>query len=429
MSSNVQRIHINDSLLGPESINNDSIFRIINEEKARRLVPAILYIALLMILGLVGNSLVCYFFTFREKKTTNSCFIVMLAVYDLIVCTIDMPTEIAEIVLLYTIENDVACKILKFITFYAGVASILTLVAIAADRFKRICRAVGPQINIVQARRFSLILVSLAIVLSLPSLFLFGTFPVTVGNDYGLDIYGRECTLTNDSRYHMFVRIYLGIQIVFLFLLSFVLIIIYCFIGRTLYEYRKRLIKHRYADKELSVTVTSSSNVRNDKRKQEMNEISFDSTGFCETGIAETTGDCYLTDVESNTIAKQLQTNETRSEKIPVTRKPADKNTPISCNAKPRQHILQGDAETVRVTIAMLLVTVLFIASYLPYLTLNLWREAIGQHGSFFLEGGKVVAFNIGIRSCLLNNSLNPWIYGFLNKRFRKFYFGWCYRK
>jgi len=180
MFSDVQRLQVNDSLLGPESINNDSIFRIINDEKAQRLVPAILYIALLMILGLVGNLLVCYYFTFREKKTANSCFIVMLAVYDLIVCIVTMPTEIAEIVLVYTIENDVACKVLKFITFSAGVASILTLVAIAFDRFKRICWVMKPQVSTTQARRLSFILVSIAIVLSLPSLFLFGTFRVAI---------------------------------------------------------------------------------------------------------------------------------------------------------------------------------------------------------------------------------------------------------
>ena len=201
-----------------------------------------------MILGLVGNSLVCYYFTFREKKTANSCFIVMLAVYDLIVCIVTMPTEIAEIVLVYTIENDVACKVLKFITFSAGVASILTLVAIAFDRFKRICWVMKPQVSTTQARRLSLILVGIAIVLSLPSLFLFGTFRVAIRNEYGHDLYGRECTMTNDARYQTFVRIYLGIQIVFLSLLSIVLISIYCFIGKSLYCHRKRIHKYRYTE-------------------------------------------------------------------------------------------------------------------------------------------------------------------------------------
>ena len=95
-------------------------------------------------------------------------------------------------------------------------------------------------------------------------------------------------------------------------------------------------------------------------------------------------------------------------------------------NSKPEQKTPQVDAETLRITIVMILVTVLFIASFLPYLSLTVWRAAKGMHEALFLSGAGLVAFKIGSRSFLLNSSLNPWIYGIFNS---KFFFGWCCRK
>ena len=98
-------------------------------------------------------------------------------------------------------------------------------------------------------------------------------------------------------------------------------------------------------------------------------------------------------------------------------------------NSKPEQKTTQVDAETLRITIVMILVTVLFIASFLPYLSLTVWRAAKGKHEALFLSGTGLVAFKIGSRSFLLNSSLNPWIYGIFNSKFHQFYFGWCCRK
>jgi len=136
-SINISRRFLGNRRAGP--VDNDSLGQLLNDEMATLMVPATVFISLLMVLGFVGNLFVCYYYTFQSKRSTNSFFIVILAVYDLIVCSISMPTEIADIELFYTFENNVACQILRFVNYFAGIASILTLVAIATDRFKRIC--------------------------------------------------------------------------------------------------------------------------------------------------------------------------------------------------------------------------------------------------------------------------------------------------
>jgi len=122
-------ISIRQPLLGNRSagpVDNDSLVQLLNDEMAALMVPATVYISLLMVLGFVGNLFVCYYYTFQSKRSTNSFFIVVLAVYDLISCSISMPTEIADIEHYYTFENSVACKIPKFVNYFLGIASGLT---------------------------------------------------------------------------------------------------------------------------------------------------------------------------------------------------------------------------------------------------------------------------------------------------------------
>ena len=81
------------------------------------------------------------------------------------------------------------------------------------------------------------------------------------------------------------------------------------------------------------------------------------------------------------------------------------------------------------VTIVMVIVTIVFIVSFLPYLTLIVWRVVKRQHAAEFLFDAGLVWFKIGTRSCLFNCSLNPWIYGNFNSNYRQFVFRWMCRK
>ena len=86
-------ISIRQPFLGNRSagpVDNDSLVQILNDGMATLMIPATVYISLLMVLGFIGNLLVCYYYTFQSKRSTNSFFIVILAVYDLIACSISV---------------------------------------------------------------------------------------------------------------------------------------------------------------------------------------------------------------------------------------------------------------------------------------------------------------------------------------------------
>ena len=87
------------------------------------------------------------------------------------------------------------------------------------------------------------------------------------------------------------------------------------------------------------------------------------------------------------------------------------------------------DAETVRVTLLMVIVTVIFIVSFLPYLSIAVWIAIEGRDTSLFLSKAELVPYHIWVRSYLLHSALNPWIYGIFNSQFRQFFFRGCFRK
>lgn len=88
-----------------------------NDERARTLIPAMVVLGLLMVIGIVGNSLVCYVFCCRLKSGTQNFLIVGLAVLDLLSCLLAIPNEIADMRFYFVYQSAVACKIMRFVVF------------------------------------------------------------------------------------------------------------------------------------------------------------------------------------------------------------------------------------------------------------------------------------------------------------------------
>jgi len=418
--------------------DNGSLIKIMNDDMVQLLIPVVVYISLIMVLGLFGNAFVCYYYTFKEQKSTNTFFIVVLSVYDLLSCFITMPTEVAVIALYYTFVDDLACKTLRFVNMILLTASILTLIAIATDRFKRICRIGRPQMDIPQARRVSVIIVLLSFLLSIPTLFLYGVNRLSIGNNSTLDRYGQTCRKTKEVAYRVYISTYTATQFFILVVSLAVLIVLYIIIGQTIYQHRKCL-KRRFKGNHKGVEIkysetkgaTSSPFTIEDRLTSEETITSDAPEDQIDTNGDGEQAEPYMPSNGNNeTICYQLSAVIDEMDKV----NPNYKENEVQCHPKPnilkdarRNH--QFDAETVRVTTVMVIVTVVFIVSFIPYISLAVWERITGRDESVFLSDTSLVAYKIGFRSYLLNSSLNPWIYGIFNSQFRRFYFGWCFRE
>jgi len=415
----------------------DSLVHNMNADKVRLFIPVVVFVSLMMVLGLLGNAFVCYFYTFKEKKSTNTFFIVVLSVYDLLTCLFIVPAEIAILTLYYTFGDDIACKSMRFMNFFLTIASILTLIAIATDRYKRICHVIRPQIEMHQARGISVIVVMFSILTAMPSLFLYGSNHVPIAYNSTLEVNVQKCTRTKDVAYRVYISTYVATQFFFFVASLAVLIILYSIIGHTIYHHRKRLksqFKMNHKGRELKYSnpkrVTSSLfTIAKEPTKEEgiRSDAPVDQIVGNDDGVqhepnmlshSNTETSKQLSDVIDET--NNVNPNEVKNQ-VPYKAKPS-----IIKDSR-RNH--QFDAESVRVTLVMVIVTVVFIGSFIPYISLAVWNVITGRDGSLFLSDASLVAFEIGFRSYLLNSSLNPWIYGIFNSQFRRFYFGWCFRK
>ena len=74
------------------------------------------------------------------------------------------------------------------------------------------------------------------------------------------------------------------------------------------------------------------------------------------------------------------------------------------------------DHKTIKSTMIMIIITTAFIISCLPYLGLVIWRSLEGDHKIVFPSDNELIIYEIGIRSYLLQNSINPILYGVLSK-------------
>lgn len=84
------------------------------------------------------------------------------------------------------------------------------------------------------------------------------------------------------------------------------------------------------------------------------------------------------------------------------------------------------DINTVKYTLVMLVITIVFVLSFMPYLALVIWRYLNDDHEVNILSDTELVMFQIGIRSIFLNSSINPIIYGGFNSKFRAFFYSAC---
>lgn len=81
---------------GPSPVNMtvEEYLDYLNTSFADRLLPAVVVLAVLMSMGVVGNILVLFMYTCKSKRGTVTLFIQALAVFDLLSCCVAIPGKL-----------------------------------------------------------------------------------------------------------------------------------------------------------------------------------------------------------------------------------------------------------------------------------------------------------------------------------------------
>uniref|UniRef100_A0A2C9L895 G-protein coupled receptors family 1 profile domain-containing protein n=1 Tax=Biomphalaria glabrata TaxID=6526 RepID=A0A2C9L895_BIOGL len=455
----------NTSLLNVSNVSSHTLEEI-NDEIALTLLPAMLVLAILMVVGICGNSLVVYVFCFKMKSGTQNVLIVCLAVFDLLSCTLSIPNEITDMRYFYTFPSEAACKIMRFVNTFCAIGSIMTLIVIAVDRFRKICRPFKRQMHTKHVKLSLIPVIALALFFSLPAFVMYG---LRTADTHVPGLVGQDCSTPNAIGSTILPLLYNLLLFVCFIILSVTLSVLYfCILRET--NRHNRYMK-RNSDFSLSSTVPSTDDSGSSLDRTPVacsvsptdtalvvcNSLVFDYSSECPALPEVTVGDINANNNENKHALNQTDSNL----KSPILLEKDENSThpldvintstlqspaTISVNRKP-SILISSKADYVKkdlkiailepvdsfkssaltkplkrhvrskTTIIAFVVTVVFILSFLPHLCLQV-AKMIKQGFDYNLQGSSLVAYNIFLRSYFLNSVSNPFIYSILNVKF-----------
>lgn len=198
-----------------------------NNDYARRYIVSTLIQSLFLILGFSGNLIVIVTYTTKMKsKHDDRYFIPILAGVDLSGCIVSTTFILLNNNQPYKYPSSVICKSLNGMACGLIVASISLLLVISAQRYQKICRPFGFQMNLQFKRIVTSFVFIIAAVFVFPSFFLYEKVEVVhpVKN-----ITGHRCGPSNNTAkvVEIFGRILMAAELISIICMS----ILYGLIG------------------------------------------------------------------------------------------------------------------------------------------------------------------------------------------------------
>lgn len=467
-----------DTNLSNTSITPDlrSELERLNNEQLLYLLPSVIYTSLLMLIGTPGNGIVLYVYFFRWRKSTSRMFILFLTALDFLNCVTTLPIEIFIMRNSLMLDKPVLCKISRFATYTMNSASAAILVAIAIDRFKRICKPHGNQLTARKSKYICIGCIIFALTLTWPALVFYGTRYINLGY-----VVGTSCLLENKFDTSTYPYIYFVIMMGSTVIIFTILSVLYYFVGLQIYRHRVSQRRRRERVRVLVEKSSTKSNSANLLKGTDSDDLKMaanmnGTTRKCDQldikdGKTNTSNFEQSTENISSHIEQELtstyvkgyivkNSEENESQIMQETKivgndatksDTEDRKTDATEPLKPleieekaekrqkrnklfkRNALLQSSSLRqngtgclflhIRIgksTLMLFLITLAYILSFLPYYTLAIIRQS---NISFVvdLSDAGYMTYHVFLRSYQLSSAINPIIYSFCNAQFRSF--------
>ncbi|KAL4237360.1 hypothetical protein ACF0H5_002078 [Mactra antiquata] len=339
----------------------DELLQIINDEAAYNLIPVFVTCGIIMLFGIIGNGLVVKVYWSRMNHSAKRTFILALALLDLMVCAVVIPFELYDLRNQYTFQYESVCKSMRFLEYTTVLTAGFVLVSISFERYYFICKAFQ-DFNSKKAKLICLTCALVAMVIATPSTIFAGSKTRRFQNG-AVNITGCECSMNSeDHNNDSFKRLYYYCLAAIFFGCFLIFIVIYAIIGHLLWKYHKG---------KLIPDIGKLS----EKAMPSNHEVSKQMS--LENSSGQSHGSCFF--------------------------------------GKDRTMKVHGKRciKSVGSIVIFFSVTVAFVLSFLPHIIVRLLMF-------FNINLGSELLYNFMVRSYLISNVCNPFIYSILNKSFRK---------
>lgn len=197
----------------------------IEEDETGKRVPVAVFVAILSLVGIIGNIHILVIFSRNSKQqNTYHVFVSALAVSDLVVCSTYLPVEIVMVMNPFSFDYDFICRLSLVNCYTWGCLTVLLILSIAIERYRHICFPMKYQISCYDARKLCILFFVLAAINAAPMGYISGTNSFHLSNATE----GFECFI-NDSlensmlpgSYFVFVLaegVLVGFAIIFLYI-------------------------------------------------------------------------------------------------------------------------------------------------------------------------------------------------------------------
>ena len=350
-----------------------------NQELATEILADTVCLAIYLVVGVVGNSLVIYVYMARRRlNNEDRFFIPVLAVIDLIACIVNCSFSMSINFLPVKYDSDIACKFMWFLAMYTTGTSAFTLMLIAIHRYLKLCKPFGRQMTHKWKKIFLGVVLGGMVLVALPSFAFYGSAPVESANE---QLTGRRCTSVTAGKPKV-AFVYKVILFLLIFGVLVVLVVLYSLIGRVLFK-QARFSWKLHIGKEATSATSDSGTLETD--------------------------DVSHQHAKADRLENQAAMSENCQNVQPVQNKHS---------AGTEMHLQKHHSPGTRVTVMFMIIAVVYVLCFIPKLAMMIW-ESRKTNFWLTLSPSELGGYRFLYTFFIVNNIVNPFIYGFLDRKFQ----------
>lgn len=371
-----------------DTFDHDSYVTQLTEEQIRIFIPTLVYVAILIVTGILGNSLVLYVYMRNWTASTARVFILCLAFIDMVNCLVTLPMEIVTMFYPLMFDFPVLCKGFRSITMTINATSACVLVSIGADILHRINVPFAKHLTSRKAKIACFVCMLVAMIFMWPSWLIFGVDRNKILSTPHGNITISPCLM--DSRYKPYQRIFFTYLSSTTILCLVILSILYGTVGCKLYKDSKNWTRSGSSHSWTSGRLDCEKNNNEDNDKNSQNKKRTESSNEGKRKLSKSRSNS-ITSVMSSMINRTLSRKSSILPKLSLGK---------------------------RTTIMLFVVTVIYTVSFIPYMVLATVR-ALNPDFVRSMSTPSQMVYHLVKRSYLINSAINPIVYSLCNGRFR----------